>query len=243
MLSHGFSDHSDEHNNYSLKLIHGKKFYHPDILNVNGKESPLLFNIIVQIPKVVIHNKFSMFASSYTAYEIYSYIKPISHNLDGKTKLFCEERRYNDFCTFYENLKKKFPLSTIPALPSKRALTEKLKDEWVLESRRRQLLIWLQYIVLHGALQRSVLVKSFLSGLSEASIYNDIVLNQTNESQVANQENNLSQLQNEILNTISRSDENSGSYLEKEKLLTGSDTNYSRKQKEIARRDLITISR
>lgn len=117
-------------------ILHGRKFYRPRILMVNDEGLPVHLHITVSIPKVISHQEKSMFSNSksYVSYELHTYVQSI---VDSTACV--KERRYNDFCEFYEGLRKLFPLSTIPPLPPKRAIGEKLKDEWILEPRRRQL--------------------------------------------------------------------------------------------------------
>lgn len=85
---------------------------------------------------------------------------------DGTTSrspfVFLEERRFTEFQSLYQILKRQYPSAIIPHLPSISGNVDK-SDSLVLR-RRRQLALWLQYVLLHGGLQKSQATSAFIAG-------------------------------------------------------------------------------
>mmetsp|Transcript_16347 Transcript_16347/g.24641 ORF Transcript_16347/g.24641 Transcript_16347/m.24641 type:complete len:1163 (+) Transcript_16347:260-3748(+) len=77
-------------------------------------------------------------------------------------------RRYSDFLTFQYQLQRLFPRCIIPPLPPKTPgpRNDKIKGEKHTEARRRHLILWLQYVLLHSGLQRSPVTRSFVTTAS-----------------------------------------------------------------------------
>ena len=220
-----------------------KSFYRPKILMVDGDPMPLSFHITVSIPRVTNHTTSNIFGKDFVSYEISSSISVVHHDgKDGRARhgqqpiIVQQERRYSDFCELYDNLKKLYPMSTIPSLPPKRAIGEKLKDEWVLQSRRRQLLLWLQFVCSHALLQNENLVQKFIGythNYETALVMKPKVLNRH------------STIQNEIQRRLSTSDHGTDVNLDDslEKVLQNSYSGYTHSQENEAHRMYITISR
>lgn len=125
--------------------------------------------ISVSIPHVTQRTESGMFSKVYTSYGLCAVIRPIINRSEHEQRTVTVERRYRDFCELYESLKKDFPLSTIPSLPPKRAMRgDKTKDELV-EPRRRQLAVWLQYVCSHAHLQTCQAVQSFIGFTTPAA--------------------------------------------------------------------------
>jgi hypothetical protein len=128
-----------------------------------------------------------LFGKEYTVYHISTIMKVglLLHNRresESSPHLeqllsFVQCRRYSDFVTLHANLQKKFPRNIIPPLPPKVSTTPPSSgskhqpssssgggnEKALLESRRRWLSLWLQYILLNGAFQRCDLVKEFVA--------------------------------------------------------------------------------
>jgi hypothetical protein len=140
-----------------------------------------------------------LFGKEYTVYNINTVVKvgPLLQNKrDSESQMdqlvtFVQCRRYSDFVTLHANLQKKFPRNIIPPLPPKVTTTPPSSsssrpqpssssgtsggEKAQLESRRRCLSLWLQYVLLNGTFQSCDLVKEFVasggpsSGLWETS--------------------------------------------------------------------------
>jgi len=102
----------------------------------------------------------------------------------------------------------------------------------VLEPRRRQLARWLQYVCSHSALQGCPLLQAFITGTTSLS------------RQRSEEARPLSRIQAEVLSSITdeeaaedEGDKGAGSRL------AGLPDGYSRHKREIARKELVTISR
>lgn len=218
-------------------LKHGNKYYRPHILMVGGEAFPLQLLITVQIPRVISKSSAKLFSKPHMEYEIYSYITPFISQIKSKPKVFISEHRYRDFCILYENLRKSYPLSTIPELPLKRALSEKLRDAWVLEPRRRQLMLWLQYIVSHGALQISPHVLTFVSGspILPPIEFGDLDL-QSLQMKISSKQLDILSKINDKSKVVEDDDA-------VEKVGTGFQNSFSRSQYETSKKELVTISR
>ena len=217
-----------------------KSYYRPKILMVNGDPMPLSFHITVSIPRVINHTKSNLFSKDFVSYEIGSTIMVIHHEknmrLSQQPINVRYERRYRDFCDLHDSLRKLYPMSTIPSLPPKRAIGEKLKDEWVLESRRRQLILWLQFICSHALFQNDNLVQQFI-GYTHTY--------ETATSVKPKALNRLSTIQNEISKRISSDDKTIEDLQDDnlEKVLQNAYNGYTQSQENNAHRIYITISR
>ena len=215
-----------------------KQFYRPRILLVDGDKIPLSFSITISIPRVISHSTSSMFGKDFVSYEICSHINTIMRgSICDETKTISNERRYREFCELLENLKKKYPMSTIPSLPAKRAIGERLKDEWVLDSRRFQLLLWLQYICSHTLFQNDSAVQEFI-GYQHT--------NETAKEVAPSALRRLSVIHNEIQKKINDTNVSGTTEADSdnlEKVLQGSFNGYSRRQSVEAKRAYITVSR
>ena len=236
------------HNSY-----HAGKIYRPKILMVNGETFPVSLCITTDIPTVIMATE----TKKYTSYIIKSTVQPLVGNLGNglAVKIYQQERRYNEFCDLYEILKRLYPLSIIPNLPPKNIIGEKANDSLMLETRRRQLKFWLQYILNHGALQICSKVQQFIAG-SETIVSSDF--NIQSQSLLMH---GISETQNDILNNLaqasaSENQEDGGgggggarsSYdlaVPMNEKLSGLKDGYSYSQLSIenARRELVTISR
>ena len=232
---------------------HAGKIYRPKILMVNGETLPVSIHIITDIPTVIMASE----TKKYTSYVIKSTVQPLLGNLGNglAVKIYQQERRYNEFCDLYEILKRLYPLSIIPNLPPKNIIGEKANESWMLETRRRQLKFWLQYILNHGALQICSKVQQFIAG-SETIVSSDF--NIQSKSLLIH---GISETQNDILNNLASDNQGEGegagtgagagaarsSYelaaAPMNEKLTGLKDGYSQHSIENARRELVTISR
>jgi hypothetical protein len=75
-----------------------------------------------------------------------------------------QNRRYSEFQSLYNSLSKEFIHSIIPSLPSISSTID--ENDSLSSRRRRQLSIWLQYILLHGTLQQSLELSKFITSNS-----------------------------------------------------------------------------
>jgi hypothetical protein len=105
-----------------------------------------------------------LFSKNYVIYSIRTTIYPVIEQAPStlsQTKSDSyHERRFSDFVTLYENLKKNFPLYILPPLPPKTSMSS--NDKATHQIRRRQLRLWLQYLLLHPLLSTTPQLKRFL---------------------------------------------------------------------------------
>lgn len=205
----------------------------PYNLSVETEPPPLPLRISVELPQMIPRTD----EKPYVSYEISVQIRLFSRKIPQDKEaamIFSQERRYSDFCSLLDNLRKLFPLSTIPNLPPKQLVGDKSKEMLLLEPRRRQLKRWLQYIVMHPLLQISMPLLTFLGG-SETQMTN--LLAQISPDMTLR----TSLAQNEIL--VGEKEEELDEKDNTEKILVGSTNSYSSKQRTFAKRLIATVCR
>ena len=138
-------------------------------LSVHGVAIPASLYISVEIPKILILAADKMFSRGHAVYLIQSHASKhdalITLSKNSLKNSCQQERRYRDFCDLLFQLKRCHPLCTVPNLPPKSSSVGN-KTLSTLEPRRRQLLLWLRYVLMHGILQRSPHVQYFVTGSS-----------------------------------------------------------------------------
>jgi len=205
----------------------------PYNLSVAAEPPPVPLRVSIEVPRVFSRSV----ERPYATYEVLVTVRP-SHrktSLEGETLTFSQEHRYSDFCSLLDALRTEFPLSTIPSLPRKQVLGDKTKEAWMVENRRRQLRLWLQYIVMHPSLQVSSSILTFLAGSETSKITNLL------EQLSPDSSSRMSLIQSEIL--IEELNEEVGDKENFEKLLVGSSNSYSSKQCAFAKRLIATVFR
>ena len=147
------------------RTVSGFMMNRPNSLSVRHHALPLQLFVRTQISdtkesviKGVVVN------GSVTSYVLESEVYVLNDDGTWRTEplFFQQRRRYSEFQTLYQQLKKRFPAAAIPQLPSIAGNVDK-SDSLILR-RRRQLALWLQYVLLHGGLQMSPLTSKFIAG-------------------------------------------------------------------------------
>ncbi len=140
------------------------------------KNKPILFDSYIKINITKCFNqtvKGVVINGSVTYYSIETSI----YIDEAPPRQFEQNRRYSEFQALYQLLIKKYAHIFIPSLPK---IDDALIENGLASKRKRQLCIWLQYIVLHGDLQKSNDIAKFLSqGQYESyiSIFNHALSN------------------------------------------------------------------
>jgi hypothetical protein len=84
-------------------------------------------------------------------------------NEKNEKRILCY-RRYDNFDSFYNKLKKKYPFVVFPKLSGKNALTKIINDNEFLNRRRRQLNYFLNYLYNHNKLKE---VREFIKFVND----------------------------------------------------------------------------
>jgi hypothetical protein len=206
----------------------------PFNLSVETEPPSLPLRISVNFPQIIPRTT----EKPYVSYEITVQIRLSSRKLPVDSDAIItlsREHRYSDFCSLFDNLRKMFPLSTIPSLPPKQLVGDKSKETLLLEPRRRQLKLWLQYIVMHPLLQISLPLLTFLGG-SETQIA-DLLAQISPDTTLR-----TSLAQNEIL-VEEEEEEELHEKDSMEKIMVGSTDSYNCKQRTFAKRLIATVCR